>query len=268
MNRHVNAISGRLSLRPPRRHSIEILHRITELVPPHKGTEVTSESRPFELDLSSLRYPPISEEPWVQLLRTGRRVACLTGGGLEGSMTPKGEEIPARSRGGGTAESPALSRRTRTTNPDMHKVRRFPLKALLAVTVLGAAGLLGEAGAAGKSRKGVGYKTKGKASELPTVTAVGKDHITVRGKTYQVRDDAEITVNGEPAGLSQLRKGMQVLVTSRVLEYGRGSDDTTYEARRIVASTDNHLARKAAAFNKKAHANARKRLRYRRWHRR
>ena len=90
MNRHVNASAGRLSLRPPRRHSIEILHRITELVPPHKGTEVASEFRPFELDLSSLRYPPISEELWVQLLRTGRRVACLTGGGLEGSMTPKG----------------------------------------------------------------------------------------------------------------------------------------------------------------------------------
>jgi type III restriction enzyme len=33
--------------------------------------EVASGFRPFELDLSSLRYPPISEELWVQLLRTG-----------------------------------------------------------------------------------------------------------------------------------------------------------------------------------------------------
>jgi len=37
MNRHVNAISGRLSLRPPQRQSLEILHRITEIAPP--GTE-------------------------------------------------------------------------------------------------------------------------------------------------------------------------------------------------------------------------------------
>ena len=39
MNRNVNAIAGRLSLRPPQRQSLEILHRVTELVPPHKGVE-------------------------------------------------------------------------------------------------------------------------------------------------------------------------------------------------------------------------------------
>ncbi len=33
MNRNVNAISGRLSLRPPQRHSLEILHRLTEIAP-------------------------------------------------------------------------------------------------------------------------------------------------------------------------------------------------------------------------------------------
>ncbi len=33
MNRHVNTIAGRLSLRPPQRRSLEILDRITELVP-------------------------------------------------------------------------------------------------------------------------------------------------------------------------------------------------------------------------------------------
>ena len=37
MNRNVNAISGRLSLRAPQRKSLEILHRITELVAP-RGT--------------------------------------------------------------------------------------------------------------------------------------------------------------------------------------------------------------------------------------
>ena len=39
MNRHVNAISGRLSLRKPQRDSLEILHRITELAPPKKDTD-------------------------------------------------------------------------------------------------------------------------------------------------------------------------------------------------------------------------------------
>ena len=36
MNRHVNAIAGRLSLRPPQRRSLEILDRITEIAPPRK----------------------------------------------------------------------------------------------------------------------------------------------------------------------------------------------------------------------------------------
>ncbi|MEG9437557.1 DEAD/DEAH box helicase family protein [Edaphobacter sp. HDX4] len=40
MNRHVNAIAGRLSLRPPQRHSLEILDRITEITPPRKDTDV------------------------------------------------------------------------------------------------------------------------------------------------------------------------------------------------------------------------------------
>ena len=40
MNRHVNAIAGRLSLRQPQRRSLEILDRITEIVPPSKGTDI------------------------------------------------------------------------------------------------------------------------------------------------------------------------------------------------------------------------------------
>ena len=40
MNRHVNAIAGRLSLRPPQRRSLEILDRITEIVPPKKGADL------------------------------------------------------------------------------------------------------------------------------------------------------------------------------------------------------------------------------------
>ena len=39
MNRHVNAIAGRLSLRPPQRQSLEILDRVTEIVPPRKDID-------------------------------------------------------------------------------------------------------------------------------------------------------------------------------------------------------------------------------------
>jgi len=40
MNRHVNAISGRLSLRKPQWDSLEILDRITEIVPPRRGADI------------------------------------------------------------------------------------------------------------------------------------------------------------------------------------------------------------------------------------
>src|SRR5438876_5216805 len=42
MNRHVNTIAARLSLRPPQRHSLEILDRVTEIVPPKKGSDVVA----------------------------------------------------------------------------------------------------------------------------------------------------------------------------------------------------------------------------------
>lgn len=40
MNRHVNAIAGRLSLRAPQRDSLVILDRITEIVPPRKSEDL------------------------------------------------------------------------------------------------------------------------------------------------------------------------------------------------------------------------------------
>ena len=40
MNRHVNAIAGRLSLRAPQRRLLEILDRITEIVPPRRGADI------------------------------------------------------------------------------------------------------------------------------------------------------------------------------------------------------------------------------------
>jgi type III restriction enzyme len=42
VNTHVNAIAGRLSLRPPQRRSLEILDRITEIAPPAKDADVAA----------------------------------------------------------------------------------------------------------------------------------------------------------------------------------------------------------------------------------
>ncbi len=39
MNRHVGAIAGRLSLRPPQREALEILDRVCELAPPKEGAD-------------------------------------------------------------------------------------------------------------------------------------------------------------------------------------------------------------------------------------
>jgi type III restriction enzyme len=40
MNRHVNAIAGRLSLRHPQLESLKILDRVAELVPAGKGADL------------------------------------------------------------------------------------------------------------------------------------------------------------------------------------------------------------------------------------
>ena len=42
MNRHVYTIAGRLSLRAPQRRSLEILDRVTEIVPPKKGVDLNA----------------------------------------------------------------------------------------------------------------------------------------------------------------------------------------------------------------------------------
>jgi hypothetical protein len=76
----------------------------------------------------------------------------------------------------------------------------------------------------------------GKPSQLPVVKRVGSNSITVGDKDYSVRDGAAITVNGEKAELSDIRVGMQAMVSSRILEFGRGSNENVYEATRIKAS--------------------------------
>src|ERR1035438_6728917 len=56
MNRHVNAIAGRLSLRLPQRRSLEILDRITEIVPPKKGADIVS-----ALEVIHSEFPSVSD---------------------------------------------------------------------------------------------------------------------------------------------------------------------------------------------------------------
>ncbi len=56
MNHQVNAIAGRLSLRPPQRRSLEILDRITEIVPPRRGANVKS-----ALDAVRSEFPTVTE---------------------------------------------------------------------------------------------------------------------------------------------------------------------------------------------------------------
>ena len=52
--RHVNAIAGRLSLRPPQRRSLEILDRVTEIVPPTKAAALAA-----ALDIIESEYPGV-----------------------------------------------------------------------------------------------------------------------------------------------------------------------------------------------------------------
>ena len=56
MNHHVNAIAGRLSLRPPQRQSLEILQRITEIVPPRKTDDAAA-----ALEVIKAEFPTVTD---------------------------------------------------------------------------------------------------------------------------------------------------------------------------------------------------------------
>ncbi len=56
MNRHVNAIAGRLSLRAPQRRSLEILDRITEIAPLRKDVDVAS-----ALEIIRSEFPSVTD---------------------------------------------------------------------------------------------------------------------------------------------------------------------------------------------------------------
>jgi type III restriction enzyme len=54
--RHVNAIAGRLSLRPPQRRSLEILDRVTEIISPSKTADLA-----VALEIIRSEYPGVSD---------------------------------------------------------------------------------------------------------------------------------------------------------------------------------------------------------------
>lgn len=56
MNPYVNAVSGRLSLRPPQRRSLEILDRVTEIVPPRKDADIQA-----ALDTIRSEFPSVTD---------------------------------------------------------------------------------------------------------------------------------------------------------------------------------------------------------------
>ncbi len=56
MNRHVNAISGRLSLRAPQRESLEILARVTDILPPKHGHDLSQ-----ALSLIRSEFPTVED---------------------------------------------------------------------------------------------------------------------------------------------------------------------------------------------------------------
>jgi type III restriction enzyme len=56
MNRHVNAIAGRLSLRAPQRDSLVILDRLTEILPPKKTADVAA-----ALEIIRSEYPTVTD---------------------------------------------------------------------------------------------------------------------------------------------------------------------------------------------------------------
>lgn len=54
--RHVNAIAGRLSLRPPQRRSLEILDRVTEIVSPGKAADIAA-----ALEIIKSEFPGVTD---------------------------------------------------------------------------------------------------------------------------------------------------------------------------------------------------------------
>lgn len=55
-SRHVNSITGRLSLRSPQRRSLEILDRVMEIARPHKSVDLKA-----ALDIIRSEFPSVED---------------------------------------------------------------------------------------------------------------------------------------------------------------------------------------------------------------
>lgn len=153
-------------------------------------------------------------------------------------------------------------------SPNMIERRQF-LSTLATATVA----LVASAGAAPRRNKKRNQKRpltkRGHAAELPTVDWVRGKSFKVGRKTYILSTFGKVIINGEEGALSDLRPGMQAMVTSSLLETGETTADSIYKATRVVARQDNKLEKKAREADRKLReklkkANSRRRSRRRR----
>ena len=116
------------------------------------------------------------------------------------------------------------------------------------------------AAAANKNKRNrkVPLTKPGHASELPKVAWVRGKRFKVGRKTYELSDFAEIVVNGEKAGIEDLKPGMQAMVSSSIGESGDTVEDSLYIATRVVARGDNQLEKKSQEKARKLREQLRK----------
>jgi type III restriction enzyme len=86
MNRHVNAIAGRQSLRPPQRRSLEILDRIAEIVPPSKDNNLGEALTAIRSELPTVTDFEREFPSLCFALATGTISSSSIEGALEGSQ--------------------------------------------------------------------------------------------------------------------------------------------------------------------------------------
>ena len=77
MSRHVNSISGRLSLRTPQRKSLEILHRVMEIAQPHKNGDVSDALSVIRSEFSEGWPPPRRPDLGSDAARAGNSEGAM-----------------------------------------------------------------------------------------------------------------------------------------------------------------------------------------------
>ena len=87
---------------------------------------------------------------------------------------------------------------------------------------------------------------KGGRSTANIVSSVDtKRHtISIKSKVYVMSDRAKITVDGKKATISEVKAGMKVNMTAKVLTYGKAAGENVYQASRVTAITVKKPAKK------------------------